>query len=175
MQLYRCVFDQMISCCSACPSSLQFSKIKLRIMSFSIFSYLQHWPHLRKHNGERYAYSSHSQAVLDCLRNRSEWARLVDRGPKVWFCCLSKLYFIWLRSMSYYVQVNWTGNFILLSDGNFILLSSELLHPACLFATILSIWLLEYVQQYALGIKWCVSAASPSRCVKLIIFWVANN
>ncbi|KAL2527786.1 RING/FYVE/PHD zinc finger superfamily protein [Abeliophyllum distichum] len=41
-----------------------------------------HWPHLRKHNGERYAYSSHSQAVLDCLRNRSEWARLVDRGPK---------------------------------------------------------------------------------------------
>ncbi|CAA2964995.1 phd finger [Olea europaea subsp. europaea] len=65
-----------------------------------------HWPHLRKHNGERYAYSSHSQAVLDCLRNRSEWARLVDRGPKVWFCCLSKLYFIWLRCMSYYVQVN---------------------------------------------------------------------
>lgn len=41
-----------------------------------------HWPHLRKHNGERYAYSSHFQAVLDCLRNRSEWARLVDRGPK---------------------------------------------------------------------------------------------
>ncbi|CAK9170342.1 unnamed protein product [Ilex paraguariensis] len=43
---------------------------------------LPHWPHLRKHNGERYAYSSHSQAVLDCLRNRNEWARLVDRGPK---------------------------------------------------------------------------------------------
>ncbi|KAL1556423.1 hypothetical protein AAHA92_12049 [Salvia divinorum] len=43
---------------------------------------LPHWPHLRKHNGERYAYSSHLQAVLDCLRNRSEWARLVDRGPK---------------------------------------------------------------------------------------------
>lgn len=43
---------------------------------------LPHWPNLRKHNGERYAYSSHSQAVLDCLRNRSEWARLVDRGPK---------------------------------------------------------------------------------------------
>ncbi|XP_073132949.1 uncharacterized protein [Henckelia pumila] len=43
---------------------------------------LPHWPYLRKHNGERYAYSSHSQAVLDCLRNRSEWARLVDRGPK---------------------------------------------------------------------------------------------
>lgn len=43
----------------------------------------QHWPHLRKHNGERYAYSSHSQAVLDCLRNRHEWSRLVDRGPKV--------------------------------------------------------------------------------------------
>uniref|UniRef100_A0A803L5D6 Zinc finger PHD-type domain-containing protein n=1 Tax=Chenopodium quinoa TaxID=63459 RepID=A0A803L5D6_CHEQI len=43
---------------------------------------LPHWQNLRKHNGERYAYSSHSQAVLDCLRNRSEWARLVDRGPK---------------------------------------------------------------------------------------------
>ncbi|KAL6568914.1 hypothetical protein OROHE_003655 [Orobanche hederae] len=43
---------------------------------------LPHWPHLRKHNGERYAYSSHFQAVLDCLRNRSEWARLVDRGSK---------------------------------------------------------------------------------------------
>uniref|UniRef100_A0A5B6ZPX5 Zinc finger PHD-type domain-containing protein n=3 Tax=Davidia involucrata TaxID=16924 RepID=A0A5B6ZPX5_DAVIN len=43
---------------------------------------LPHWPNLRKHNGERYAYSSHSQAVLDCLRNRHEWARLVDRGPK---------------------------------------------------------------------------------------------
>ncbi|KAK7391849.1 hypothetical protein VNO78_20272 [Psophocarpus tetragonolobus] len=43
---------------------------------------LPHWHNLRKHNGERYAYSSHSQAVLDCLRNRPEWARLVDRGPK---------------------------------------------------------------------------------------------
>lgn len=43
---------------------------------------LPHWPNLRKHNGERYAYASHSQAVLDCLRNRSEWSRLVDRGPK---------------------------------------------------------------------------------------------
>lgn len=43
---------------------------------------LPHWPHLRKHNGERYAYSTHSQAVLDCLRNRQEWAQLVDRGPK---------------------------------------------------------------------------------------------
>jgi hypothetical protein len=43
----------------------------------------QHWHNLRKHNGERYAYSSHSQAVLDCLRNRHEWAQLVDRGPKV--------------------------------------------------------------------------------------------
>ncbi|KAL7191014.1 hypothetical protein ACSBR2_023148 [Camellia fascicularis] len=43
---------------------------------------LPHWPNLRKHNGERYAYSSHSQAVLDCLRNRYEWAQLVDRGPK---------------------------------------------------------------------------------------------
>lgn len=43
---------------------------------------LPHWHNLRKHNGERYAYSSHSQAVLDCLRNRTEWAQLVDRGPK---------------------------------------------------------------------------------------------
>ncbi|GKC47476.1 myosin heavy chain-related protein [Tanacetum coccineum] len=43
---------------------------------------IEHWPNLRKHNGERYAYSSHSQAVLDCLRNRSEWSRLIDRGPK---------------------------------------------------------------------------------------------
>nr|XP_034903796.1 uncharacterized protein LOC118040859 isoform X2 [Populus alba] len=43
---------------------------------------LPHWKNLRKHNGERYAYSSPSQAVLDCLRNRHEWARLVDRGPK---------------------------------------------------------------------------------------------
>lgn len=43
---------------------------------------LPHWQNLRKHNGERYAYSSHSQAVLDCLRNRTEWAQLVDRGPK---------------------------------------------------------------------------------------------
>ncbi|KAF6141488.1 hypothetical protein GIB67_000869 [Kingdonia uniflora] len=44
---------------------------------------LSHWQELRKHNGERYAYSSHSQAVIDCLRNRNEWAQLVDRGPKV--------------------------------------------------------------------------------------------
>ncbi|KAL8138908.1 hypothetical protein V2J09_004909 [Rumex salicifolius] len=43
---------------------------------------LPHWQNLRKHNGERYAYSSPSQAVLDCLRNRAEWAQLVDRGPK---------------------------------------------------------------------------------------------
>ncbi|XP_074353057.1 uncharacterized protein LOC141692227 [Apium graveolens] len=43
---------------------------------------LPHWPHLRKKNGDRYAYSSHSQAVLDCLRSRKAWARLVDRGPK---------------------------------------------------------------------------------------------
>ncbi|KAK4262968.1 hypothetical protein QN277_028452 [Acacia crassicarpa] len=43
---------------------------------------LPHWNNLRKHNGDRYAYTSHSQAVLDCLRNRPEWARLVDRGPK---------------------------------------------------------------------------------------------
>ncbi|KAK8585999.1 hypothetical protein V6N13_130525 [Hibiscus sabdariffa] len=43
---------------------------------------LPHWPTLRKHNGERYAYSSHSQAVLDCLRSRQEWDQLVDCGPK---------------------------------------------------------------------------------------------
>ncbi|KAK6935625.1 hypothetical protein RJ641_035780, partial [Dillenia turbinata] len=43
---------------------------------------LPHWHTLRKHNGERYAYASHSQAVLDCLRNRNEWVGLVDRGPK---------------------------------------------------------------------------------------------
>ncbi|XP_050377386.1 uncharacterized protein LOC126794666 isoform X2 [Argentina anserina] len=43
---------------------------------------MPHWRNLRKHNGERYAYTSPSQAVLDCLRNRHEWARLVDRGPK---------------------------------------------------------------------------------------------
>lgn len=60
-----------------------------REKSYSFFSFvsysffLQHWHNLRKHNGERYAYTSHSQAVLDCLRNRHEWARLVDRGPKV--------------------------------------------------------------------------------------------
>ncbi|MQM01062.1 hypothetical protein Taro_033811 [Colocasia esculenta] len=42
----------------------------------------EHWRNLRKPNGERYAYSNHSQAVLDCLRNRSEWAHLIDRGPK---------------------------------------------------------------------------------------------
>ncbi|KAJ4955702.1 hypothetical protein NE237_012485 [Protea cynaroides] len=42
---------------------------------------LPHWQNLRKNNGEQYA-SSHSQAVLDCLRNRSEWPQLVDRGPK---------------------------------------------------------------------------------------------
>lgn len=64
-----------------------------RCSNVLLFLFLQHWPHLRKHNGERYAYSSHSQAVLDCLRNRHEWARLVDRGPKVFglsshsFCC----------------------------------------------------------------------------------------
>ncbi|XWS48721.1 hypothetical protein CRYUN_Cryun13aG0100700 [Craigia yunnanensis] len=44
---------------------------------------LPHWPNLRKHSVECYAYSIHSQAVLDCLRNRQEWAQLVDRGPKV--------------------------------------------------------------------------------------------
>lgn len=43
---------------------------------------LPHWPKLRKHNGERYAYTSHRQAVLDCLRNRTAWSHLIDRGPK---------------------------------------------------------------------------------------------
>ncbi|MCO5590906.1 hypothetical protein L7F22_044881 [Adiantum nelumboides] len=43
---------------------------------------LPHWSKLRKHNGERYAYTSHRQAVLDCLRNRSAWSHLIDRGPK---------------------------------------------------------------------------------------------
>lgn len=55
---------------------------------FIPFKLSQHWPNLRKHNGERYAYASPSQAVLDCLRNRHEWARLVDRGPKVRRCNL---------------------------------------------------------------------------------------
>ncbi|KAJ7945103.1 PHD finger protein [Quillaja saponaria] len=43
---------------------------------------LPHWHNLRKHNEERYAYSSPSQAVLDGLRNHQEWAWLVDRGTK---------------------------------------------------------------------------------------------
>ncbi|RWR86513.1 zinc finger protein [Cinnamomum micranthum f. kanehirae] len=43
---------------------------------------LPYWHNLRKHNEECYAHSSHSQAVLDCLRNRNEWAELIDRGPK---------------------------------------------------------------------------------------------
>lgn len=61
---------------------------------FSILaSFLQHWHNLRKHNGERYAYSSHSQAVLDCLRNRNEWAHLVDRGPKVYMAYYCRYYF----------------------------------------------------------------------------------
>ncbi|WOL16780.1 hypothetical protein Cni_G25568 [Canna indica] len=41
-----------------------------------------HWHDLRKPNGERYAYPSHLHAVHDCLRNRSEWAHLIDQGPK---------------------------------------------------------------------------------------------
>ncbi|XP_068649589.1 uncharacterized protein [Aristolochia californica] len=43
---------------------------------------LPHWHNLRKIYGEHYAYASHSQAVLDCLRNRNEWSHLIDRGPK---------------------------------------------------------------------------------------------
>lgn len=49
----------------------------------SLFAFAQYWQKLRKPNGERYAYASHRQAVLDCLRNRSSWSHLVDRGPKV--------------------------------------------------------------------------------------------
>lgn len=56
-----------------------FSCLVLKIIIMSV----QHWNSLRKLNGERYAYASHSQAVLDCLRNRHEWSQLVDRGPKV--------------------------------------------------------------------------------------------
>ncbi|XP_072986708.1 uncharacterized protein [Typha latifolia] len=41
-----------------------------------------HWDDLRKPNGERYAYPSHLHAVHDCLRNRSEWAHLIDQAPK---------------------------------------------------------------------------------------------
>ncbi|KAL6272898.1 hypothetical protein ACE6H2_023590 [Prunus campanulata] len=44
---------------------------------------LPHWHNLRNHNGERYAYTSPSLAILDCFPNRHEWARLVDRVPKV--------------------------------------------------------------------------------------------
>ncbi|KAF8379808.1 hypothetical protein HHK36_029257 [Tetracentron sinense] len=40
-----------------------------------------HWYNLRKHCGERNAYSSHSHAVLDFLKNWNEWAQLVDCGP----------------------------------------------------------------------------------------------
>ena len=69
-----------------CKMSIHVRSEKICYMFLIILSTVQHWPHLRKHNGERYAYSSHSQAVLDCLRNRSEWARLVDRGPKVCHC-----------------------------------------------------------------------------------------
>ncbi|KAG6550457.1 hypothetical protein Mapa_007999 [Marchantia paleacea] len=42
---------------------------------------LPHWPKLRKSNGERYAYLSHHQAVLESLRSRPAWAHLVER-PK---------------------------------------------------------------------------------------------
>ncbi|XP_020095372.1 flocculation protein FLO11 isoform X1 [Ananas comosus] len=41
-----------------------------------------HWNDLRKPNGDRYAYPSHLHAVHDCLRNRSEWAHLIDQAPK---------------------------------------------------------------------------------------------
>lgn len=86
---------------------------KICYMFLILLSTVQHWPHLRKHNGERYAYSSHSQAVLDCLRNRSEWARLVDRGPKVCHCnCqllpfmlpLGKYIYYYISFISYVIQ-----------------------------------------------------------------------
>lgn len=59
---------------------------------------------MRKHNGERYAYSSHSQAVLDCLRNRSEWARLVDRGPKVYFSAILTFLLLYSDVLDYSVE-----------------------------------------------------------------------
>ncbi|KAJ8764854.1 hypothetical protein K2173_010319 [Erythroxylum novogranatense] len=46
-------------------------------------TYLPHWHNLRKHNGEHYAYASHSQAVLDCLRKQHEWAKMVDRDLNI--------------------------------------------------------------------------------------------
>lgn len=70
-----------------------------------LFSFLQHWHDLRKPNGERYAYPSYLHAVHDCLRNRSEWAHLIDQGPKVlnhqieeWcmLFCFSSYLFKWL-------------------------------------------------------------------------------
>lgn len=77
-------------------------------MNMFVFLILsQHWHNLRKHNGERYAYSSHSQAVLDCLRNRHEWARLVDRGPKVCICNYSN------HSSTIYCLLSHNEDFIL--------------------------------------------------------------
>ncbi|KAJ3679925.1 hypothetical protein LUZ60_016203 [Juncus effusus] len=43
-----------------------------------------HWNNLRKPNGERYAYTSPTHAVHDILRNRKEWAHLIDQAPKAY-------------------------------------------------------------------------------------------
>lgn len=49
----------------------------------SFVTLLQYWNDLRKPNGECYACPSHSHAVHGCLRNRTEWAHLIDLAPKV--------------------------------------------------------------------------------------------
>ncbi|KAF0926132.1 hypothetical protein E2562_021840 [Oryza meyeriana var. granulata] len=43
----------------------------------------QHWRDLSKHNVEDNAYPSFLHAVNDCLRNRNDWAHLVDQAPMV--------------------------------------------------------------------------------------------
>ncbi|KAJ4747179.1 PHD finger protein [Rhynchospora pubera] len=42
----------------------------------------QHWSNLRKPNGEKYAYTTPVHAVHDILRNRREWAHLIDQASK---------------------------------------------------------------------------------------------
>lgn len=68
----------------------------------------QHWPKLRKSNGERYAYLSHRQAVLESLRSRPAWAHLVER-PKVRFCGTLAVVLTILRSQE------WSGVITLIS------------------------------------------------------------
>ncbi|KAF3322139.1 putative GPI-anchored adhesin-like protein PGA55 [Carex littledalei] len=41
-----------------------------------------HWSNLRKPNGEKYAYTTPVHAVHDILRNRREWAHLIDQASK---------------------------------------------------------------------------------------------